>query len=218
MLAGLPPTTVTTVEEFLGMSNEDAKLAVTIVAAVIAATAASIAAILGRRSAANLAAEARRFSDSQRDVDYRVRQLNELYGPLRMLTLTNVRLRLSLPPGDEKGGWRLVHHLPEAWANRGDRLVVDQIIEVNKAIEELLLTKAGLMESTRPSYSEFMQHSRLLNQAWRFMTDSKKAVLPPLPSGEVSIVDVPFPKAFDRDIETAIATVEKARDKARAAL
>lgn len=128
-----------------------------------------------------------------------------------MLTDTNLLLRESLPRRDERGeDWRLMHHLAEAWANTGDRVIVDQIIEVNKGVEQLLISKAGLMESSPDSFRLFMQHSRLLQLAWAHEG------APPRPSGATTVEEVPFPRQLDADIDKAMETVRAALQAALA--
>lgn len=156
---------------------------------------------------------ARAFSMRQQEMNWRVRQLNELYGPLRMLRSTSKSLRDSLPRYEPNGErWRLVRHLPDAKARDEYRIIVDEILRIGGAIEDLLINKAGLMESVDlpPSFAQFMHHSRLLRIAWELGADFKSE------PGVTDISDIPFPDEIDQDISKAIAVISAALEAAQA--
>lgn len=155
---------------------------------------------------------ARSFTMSQQEIDWRVRQLNELYGPLRMLRATSKRLRQSLPTTGASGArWRLVEHIPEARADPAMSLLVEAILRIDVAIEDLLINKAGLMEAgdLPKSFEVFMHHSRLLHLAWSQGGRLTRE------TGLVDVTDVPFPDEIDDDIGRAIERIEAALVKAR---
>ncbi len=155
---------------------------------------------------------ARDFSMRQREIDWRVRQLNEVYGPLRMLRATSRLLRDSLPKTEADGQrWRLVRHIEESRQKAEYRVIVEGILRISRAIEDILVAKAGLLEGEEipASFSKFMQHSRLLQIAWGAPTNVTEQ--PDL----VGVADVPFPDEIDQDIETAIASVQKHLRRAR---
>jgi len=156
---------------------------------------------------------ARSFTMSQQEIDWRVRQLNELYGPLRMLRATSKRLRQSLPTTEGNGAqWRLVEHIPEARDDPAKRILVEAILSIDGAIEDLLINKAGLMEAGElpKSFEVFMHHSRLLQLAWG---QGGRLTREP---GLVDVTDVPFPDEIDDDIGRAIEGIRAALAKARA--
>jgi hypothetical protein len=102
-------------------------------------------------------------------LDFRVRQLNELYGPLRFLIEQNRRLALKIREG--KGdtlAWRLLDHLPEVLADPRDAAIANQILLIDERIEQLIIEKAGLINGTPPqSFDDYLSHFRLLNLAMK---------------------------------------------------
>lgn len=189
---------------------------VSFVAAMITVVAQLVMASRQRSHEMRLEAITENFSLRQQEVDWRVRQINELYGPLQMYRATSKRLRESLPAFEKDGTtrWRLVMHIPDAKANPGQKIVVEEILSISKAIESLLLHKAGLMEATEPTenFAKFMHHSRLLRIAWRH-----GGVLGTGP-GQVDVTDVPFPDAVDEDISKAVTRIRAALAKAQTPL
>jgi hypothetical protein len=172
------------------------------IAAYVAAGVALVVAVISATVSWMTVGRQQRFTYEQQQHDWRVSQLNELYGPLRMYRETCNRLRKSLPAFEPDGHthWPLVDHLPEAKADHRMRLIVDEIVAINTAIEDLLIHKAGLMEPPDPTdnFRTFMEHSRLLQIAWRASTDLR------IPH---------FPYGMDKDIEHSIKRIEAARDR-----
>jgi hypothetical protein len=156
----------------------------------------------------------RSFTMEQQEIDRRLRQLNEFYGPLRMLRATSRRLRLSLPRETDAGDrWRLVGNIAQVKADPGAKLIVEAILEINGAIDGILIHKAGLMEGdvVPESFEKFMHHSRLLKLAWQ--SDAEIVHDPRL----TGVADVPFPDEIDADIAAAVSAVQNALQEARQA-
>ena len=101
-------------------------------------------------------------------LELKVQQLNELYGPLLLLIEQNTILarKLREGKGDPKK-WRLLDHLPEVLKNPQDKALVDAIMDIDAKIENLIITKGGLVSSSEPpeSFKLFLGHYRILKFA-----------------------------------------------------
>ena len=107
-----------------------------IIAAIIAAVAAIISAIISHKSGR----ATREAVDRQRSEDYRIRQLNELYGPMHVLRKESKSLWRQLPPDDhpEPGvtKWKLIDHIEEIKAELdADNIEFDRDTPVGGMIE-----------------------------------------------------------------------------------
>jgi hypothetical protein len=174
--------------------------------------AAAVALIIGLWSGyttRQIAKTSRASANRQLLVDLRVKQLNEFYEPLRMLRTKSRLLRQTLPEFEEDGSrWRLVRHIPEIQQDSGRARVVEMILSINDRIEDLLISKAGLMEGEAPgTFGEFMHHSGLLKLAWDHGGELNED-----PNGTVQVADVPFPTKIDDDIARTHRTVRTALD------
>lgn len=140
--------------------------------------------------------------------NFRLKQLSEFYEPLAMLRMTSRQLRKSLPQTANDGSrWRLVHHIKEIKGDRGACSIVEAIIAINIQIEEILITKAGLLEGDRPaSFDRFMHHSRLLKIAW----DLGDEPIASSGTDQIGAGDVPFPDEIDDDLEAGRQSVKVA--------
>lgn len=175
---------------------------VTLIAAIVAAAAAIASALISWLSNRST----RRAVDRQRSEDYRIRQLNELYGPMHMLRRQSRSLWKQLPPEpDPEPGvtkWKLIDHIEEIWAEPDDRrrMVVTSILEINEKLSELIIEKGGLLvEFPAPdTFETFLNHATTLRQHW----ERKRNV-----TDETS--HVPFPGDIDRDINNAIEALRK---------
>ncbi|HWA67413.1 MAG TPA: hypothetical protein VG899_13720 [Mycobacteriales bacterium] len=169
---------------------------VTLLAAGVAAVAAIAAAGLSYRG--NLATN--RAAEAQRQRDYRVRQLNELYGPLYMRRRLSRQLWKQLPgvPDAEPGvtQWHLIDHVEEIKTEQDAhrRQVVEEILKINDELTGLITGSAGLLvEFPAPqSFETFLVHAATLRMFWEQGRNATKAAY------------IPFPGSIDRDIEDAI--------------
>jgi hypothetical protein len=189
----------------------------TVVAAIIAAAAAGLAAILSAvtavltnkwqsQSDSSIRRLEQQFSDRQREIDYRRRQLNDFYGKVYMLRRQSESLRRLLPDEDDTGNrWRLVDHIIDVknGANAKQRQAVQTILQVDKEIAELLTTNVGLYrEFPAPqSYTDFVQHYELLQLAW----DQNQ--------NQCEKERLPFPDQFDPDLNAAIEAIKGKLDE-----
>jgi hypothetical protein len=142
---------------------------------------------------------------AQRIQDYRIRQLNELYGPLYMLRMTSRRLWRQLPgvPNAEPGvtNWNLVDHIQEL-KNEPDasrRLIVEEILKINSQLSDLIVGKAGLLEQVPPpeSLEKFLEHARTLQVHWEQGADA------------TGVARLPFPGEIDEAVREAIDRLRK---------
>ena len=174
---------------------------VTLAAAVIAALAAIAAAVLSYKG--NLATT--RAAERQRARDYRIRQLNELYGPLYMRRRLSRQLWNLPGPADAEPGvtkWKLIDHIEEINAEAGDhrRLIVGKILQLNDELSALIVGSAGLLEQFPPptSFETFLEHAATLRIHWEQGTNAS------------GVTHIPFPGEIDADIEAAIGRLRAA--------
>jgi hypothetical protein len=168
--------------------------AATVLAAVVAAIAAGIAAFMAYKTASHQ----RQRDKTDREIDYRRQQLNELYGRLYMLRLTSKRLydvlreQMDVAPVEHEQ-WRLVDHIQDIQSSQKElaKSSVIKILDINAEIETLLKEKWGLLETYPPhqTFTQFMSHSALLQQAW------EKGV------NQASTSRTVFPRTIDDDID-----------------
>jgi len=133
-----------------------------------------------------------------------VRQLNELYGPLLLLQEQEKRLASRLREGKaDPEKWRLIDNLPGLLENRSDKAVIEEIMRINTKIEELLITKAGLIRAPRPpdSFKLFMGHFSVLKLAMEGKERPKVA--------EFEY----YPRQFDQDVREAYDAILQERDE-----
>lgn len=165
------------------------------VAAIIAALVAVVGAIYNGRKQRRHEERIERITRSRGERDYRVRQLNELYGPLFMLREQSNRLREQLPPRP----WRLVDRIEEIRSNPADprNQVVNSIVQLNSTMCALITGKAGLLQAFPPpsSFGIFLEHAELLKTYWEMGKNQEEQNRRP------------FPLEFDDDIRAAIDEV-----------
>ncbi|MFJ3285485.1 hypothetical protein ACIPMW_09455 [Streptomyces sp. NPDC086669] len=166
---------------------------------VIASIVAAIAAITAAVIATKAAKRQREAVRVERRIEYCRQQLNDLYGKLYTLRQASKSLYATLHPGGERPeGWRLVDHVSEIIAEGDTSKIgtVEEIIKINKAIEEILVSKSGLLDQFPPpgSFQEFVSHSRQLQVAWAKKSD--------LEGPKIS-----FPRGLDQDIKESILTI-----------
>jgi hypothetical protein len=168
-----------------------------IVAAVAAITAAAISGTIATRQS--------KRSRQEKALEALRLQLTEFYGPIYMLRRASSSLRATLPRQTPDGSrWNLVDHIAEVKSEgRGfgevERSAVEQILEINKKIEDVMVGKIGLIDSFPPpsTFEEFIAHSRLLRVAWE--------------KGETHPESrrLPFPSRLDDDLEADLRIVRK---------
>jgi hypothetical protein len=99
-------------------------------------------------------------------VAFRLRQLNELYAPVRLLLDENRRHKDRLAVGTT-GEWHVLDHLQTVKADPDGRAVMEQILAVNKEISEILRRNAGLAVTPwQESFSQFQNHYATLKRTW----------------------------------------------------
>lgn len=142
---------------------------------------------------------------TSKDIEYRRKQLNELFGPLFLNRQTShkhyklLQLRMGVTK-DEKPDWRLVNHIEEVQA-KNDQLAtssVMMILTINKEIAKTLKSHWGLIEEPHQTYIDFPSHQAMLQQAWDECKNQ--------PPGDENV----FPRGFDINIEADMKVI---RDK-----
>ena len=101
-------------------------------------------------------------------LELKIKQLNDLYGPLRLLIEQNRILAQKLREGKgDPEEWRLLDHVTEALNDPQDKAIVEEIVEIDDKMEELIITNGGLVRSPGPpeSFSLFLGHYKILKLA-----------------------------------------------------
>ncbi len=124
--------------------------------------------------------------------EYKIQQLNELYGPVFMLRAESRQLRERVGPPSQE--WRLVDHIAEVKTDPLRSRIVEEILAINSRIGDLVIGRAGLLarHPAPTSFQEFLAHARLLQMSWEAGVDQDPAHR------------APFPLAFDEDVAIAI--------------
>lgn len=168
-----------------------------VVAALIASGAALLGAFLGglvtfrisliqqRAAAANLDKQLQASSDAlSRELDasgqaqkreariqFRQRQLIELYGPMYLERRRSEHLRRGFPEWEDHVGgtrWRLVDHIAEVKKDPDLKPIGEAILESGDKIVGLLRAFGGLLEPLPPlgAFSKFILHHEMLRMSW----------------------------------------------------
>jgi len=192
----------------------------TLVAAGIAAAVGIVTAALSALSVRGSSKTSRAIAESENEVkleiqrrmeshdvagserDYRIRQLNELYGPIHMLRRRSRRLweQLrpdTLSPGDE---WHVHDHVAEIRSDRVRSRILDDILQINARLEELIIGRAGLLwrQPAPDSFYEFLEHAALVSIA---------VEQGGVPEGRKRVY---FPEQFDGDVDEAFEALTRA--------
>lgn len=111
-------------------------------------------------------------------LEFKTRQLNDLYGPLLLLLAQSKSLHERLR--QERGGiekqWALLDHME---ACLGDPLcgrLVKEIVDIGLQIEQSLITKGGLIEGSHPplSFERYLAHFRILKMSYDMKRNIRK--------------------------------------------
>lgn len=182
-------------------------------AAIIGALIAAVAAVaatglnffiqkwLAERTEGNEAARQR--------VEHITQQLSLLYGPLLLLTAQSKALADKLREGKANPDkWHLLDNLAAVAADPTDHAIAEQIIEVNKRIEALILEQAGLIRDgdIPESFVSYLGHYRFLRIA--FDAAIAGGVLPRQITAKQFEY---FPPAFDADVTKAFNALTSER-------
>jgi hypothetical protein len=126
-------------------------------------------------------------------IEFRLRQINELYAPISLLLAQDLSLAKTLReaaavPGTE---WHLLDDLSTVLSNAELTKLAKRIVEVNNAIKNILTEKSGLglHDELPDSYSEFITHADLVAQGVE-----AGAIAP-------NVAPKYFPKAFEVDVK-----------------
>lgn len=193
---------------------------VTLVAAGVAAVAAIVNAALSMFSVQASNKTSRAIVESENEVkleiqrrveshdvagsdrDYRIRQLNELYGPMHMLRRRSRRLWEQLKPDtlNSADEWHVHDHVTEIRADGVRSRILDDILHINEQLEDLIIGRAGLLwkQPAPDSFYEFLEHSALVSIA---------VEQGGVPEGRKRVY---FPEQFDRDVDEAFEALTRA--------
>jgi hypothetical protein len=137
---------------------------------------------------------------SKISLEFKIRQLNELYGPLSNLVELNRRLALKLREDkSDPENWRLLNNLPAVLENPRDKAIVNEIIDVDAKIEDLIINKGGFIRSPGPpeSFILFLIHYIILKLA----IDGKE--IPQVSDFEL------YPRELNEDVKVACDTIKR---------
>ncbi len=99
-------------------------------------------------------------------LELKIKQLNELYGPLLLLIEQNNVLAKKIREG-KPPDWRLMYNLPAVLSDPRDGPIAQAILSIDEKIEDLNINKAGLIRGKTPpqSFQDFLGHYQLLKLA-----------------------------------------------------
>lgn len=145
-------------------------------------------------------------------MDFRLRQLSALYGPLYLERRRSTALRNLLPQNEPDGSrWRLVHHIAETKEDEERSLIVDLILESGDRVVELIREHGGLMEPrpTPQAFTKFVLHHTLLRLSWQSGHDQDPDNSYPFPGEVAATRDQDMsrcaePDSIDTDLDCAI--------------
>ena len=137
-------------------------------AALVAAGSALLAVVMSTWTVALQ----RRQSARVAEIDFRRRQLNDLYGPIYMRLWTTFKLRALLPTVNADGTpWSLGDHIEQTQAGTDAALkdAFGEMLTIGEEVEQLLIGNSGLFIAfpPPPSYGQLIAYSRLLRLAWQ---------------------------------------------------
>lgn len=140
-------------------------------------------------------------------IDLKIKQLNELYGPLHLLIKENKILANKLREGKaDPKNWRLLDNIPAVLRNKQDKAILDEIMEINAKIEKLIVCKGGFIRSPGlpgppESFHMFLGHNKILKLA----IEGKERP-------HVSEFEY-YPRKFDNDVIEAYNAISNERDE-----
>jgi hypothetical protein len=143
-------------------------------------------------------------------VEHITDQLSLLYGPLLLLTAQSKALADRLRDGKTNPEqWHLLDNLAAVAADPTDRAIAEQIIEVNKRIEALILERAGLIRDgdVPESFVSYLGHYRFLRIAFDAAVARKGVVPRQITAKQFEY----FPPAFDADVKEAFTSLTSER-------
>jgi hypothetical protein len=133
-------------------------------------------------------------------LELKIKQLNELYGPLKLLLEQNRRLAQELREGKvDPEKWRLLDNIEQVKKNPRELAIVTEILGIDKTIQDLIINKGGLISPPGPpkSFDLFLGHFKILTMA----LEGK----PPLKIEGFEY----YPKDFNMDVDKAYETIMK---------
>lgn len=185
------------------MDAPTAAVIAAIVSSVVSGTVSVIAVIANIKISNRSLKQSAAKDIAKVSVELKIRQLNELYGPLLQLTEQDRRLAMKLREGKEDpGNWRLLDHFPEILTDPRDGPLARAILDVDAKIEDLVINKGGLVRGGTPpaSFTMFLAHYRLLKLAMDGHQIHPTA-------------DDYYPRQFDEDVKTAYEGIKSEIDK-----
>lgn len=138
-------------------------------------------------------------------IDLKIKQLNELYGPLHLLIEQNKILAHKLREGKaDPENWKLLDNLLDVLGNQQDKAILDEIMEINAKIEKLIIGKGGFIRSPGPpeSFHLFLGHNKILKLA---IEGNKERP-------HVSEFEY-YPRELDIDVKEAYNAIRNERDE-----
>lgn len=166
---------------------------------VVVGPAVTAAIVAGLVSLIQVVVTGRRERNKQL-LEFRLRQINELYAPILFLLAQDLSINKKLK--EATGGdadWHLLDDLANVRSSAPLLRMAKNIVSTNSSIKEVLVKNAGLsLKTSLPgSYHDFITHADLVNDA--------------VDTGAVpeNVSLKYFPKHFEKDIEDEYAQVVK---------
>jgi len=172
-----------------------------IIAACIAAIFSLVIAVVSLFFSYKLAKATASKEFARLSLEFKMRQLNDLYG--RMLPLIEKSKMLwDKLTEDKPDKWHLLGHLEEVRDNARDMNLAKVISDVNDEIVKLLLENGGLIRGTVPeSFKLYLKHQALVRMAM----DGKDV-------GRIAEHEY-YPKHFDQDVRDACSRLREEIDR-----
>jgi hypothetical protein len=185
-----------------GISAALAALIAAAISGAISVTGFVVTAVIQKRALKHAAAR----DVANAILDFRLRQLNDLYGPLLLLLAQSERLAKKIRegrPNPEK--WRMLDHVDEVLKDPEAKVVALQILEIGNRIEDILLSKAGLALGPEPpeTFALYLGHVAIL----RLMLQGRAR--PKIAADEY------YPRQLNEDVREGYGRIQSEIDRLR---
>lgn len=137
-------------------------------------------------------------------LEFRLRQVNELFGPLMLYKEQSTRLHHKVRHGKpDPDNWRLLDYAPAILEDPVDGPMVREILRIVHEMELLIISKGGLMRSggIPASFKAFLHHAAIMRSA--FAEGAHRL--------EFEAADY-YPRQMDIDVEQAYNDLIRDRD------
>ena len=149
------------------MLGADATAQATIVGASIAAVSALVTATVAVVVQHRISSNERKVQSLRSEAEFRLQQMNRLYGPLILLRQQSKYYWEKLREGKGADNWRLLDNLDQVRSNPADLALAQLLVQLNTRSEKVILENAGLMfgPSMPDCFHRFLGHCGIVRVA-----------------------------------------------------